>query len=105
MSTPDGGKPLMKRQAAKLVSVSGIRQAVRSALEDAAVGEQFTVRIYYDKGEHKVVRRFVNAQEAGRAFRQYTSRVGGAGLDGARVDRNDCIGREWNPGQASPRTT
>ena len=37
------------------------------------MGKQFTVRVCYDNGEHKNVRRFVSAQEAGRAFQHYTT--------------------------------
>lgn len=65
------------------------------------MGEQFAVRVYYDNGEDKDVRRFVSAQEASRAFQHYTS---SAGADGSTVrviviDRNDRIVREWKLGQ------
>ena len=59
--------------------------------------EQFAVR---DSGEHKDVRRFVSAQEAGRAFHHYTSSIGSQQGSTVRViviDRNDCIVREWMP--------
>jgi hypothetical protein len=51
-----------------------------------------------DSGEHKDVRRFVSAQEAGRAFHHYTSSIGSQQGSTVRViviDRNDCIVREW----------
>jgi hypothetical protein len=40
------------------------------------MGEQFSVRLYYDNGEQKDVYRFVSAQEAHRAFQYYTSSLG-----------------------------
>jgi hypothetical protein len=66
------------------------------------VGEQFTVRLCYDNGEHKNVRRFVSAQEAGRAFQHYTTSVGaelGSTVRVIVIDRNDSIVREWKFGQ------
>jgi hypothetical protein len=60
--------------------------------------EQFRVRVYYDNGEHNDVRRFVSAQEAGRAFQHYTNSVGaklGSTVRVTVIDRNECIVREW----------
>jgi hypothetical protein len=65
------------------------------------VGEQFAVRVYYDNGEHKDVRRFVSAQEACRAFQHYTSSVGarlGSTVRVIVIGHNDCIVREWKFG-------
>jgi hypothetical protein len=62
------------------------------------VGEQFTVRVCCDNGEHKNVRRFVSAQEAGRAFQHYTTSPGaqlGSTVRVIVIDRHDCIVREW----------
>ena len=66
------------------------------------VGEQFSVVLFFDDGQHKYVRRFVSAQEACRAFQHY-SRGAGAQLElTVRVivtDSSDCIVREWKYGE------
>jgi hypothetical protein len=71
-------------------------------LEVAVVGEQFSVVLFFDDGQHKYVRRFVSAQEACRAFQHY-SRGAGAQLElTVRVivtDSSDCIVREWKYGE------
>jgi hypothetical protein len=67
-----------------------------------SMGEQFRVRVYYYNGEHSDVRRFVSAQEAGRAFQHYTNSAGaklGSTVRVIVIDRNDCIVREWKLGQ------
>ena len=66
------------------------------------MAEQFSVRVHYDNGEHRDVRRFVSAQEADRAFHHYTNSAGAQQGSTVRViviDRNDCIVREWKLGQ------
>ena len=62
------------------------------------MGEQFSVRLYYDNGEQKDVYRFVSAQEAHRAFQYYTSSLGtrlGSTVRVIIIDGDDCMVREW----------
>lgn len=41
------------------------------------MGEQFSVRLFYDDGrQYQYVRRFVSALEACSAFQHYTSSIG-----------------------------
>jgi len=62
------------------------------------MGEQFSVRLYYDNGEQKDVYRFVSAQEAYRGFQYYTSSLGarlGSTVRVIIIDGDDCMVREW----------
>jgi hypothetical protein len=62
------------------------------------MGEQFSVRLYYDNGEQKTLRRFVSAQEAYRAFQYYTKSLGarlGSTVRVIIIDGDDCMVREW----------
>lgn len=59
---------------------------------------EFSVCQFFEDGSHEYTRRYVDAEEAVRAFRHYTTSVGASLGMTVRVvltDGGDCTNMEW----------